>query len=136
MSAQPFDGVPELAITDQDEAIVALLRRLQAAALTHTEAARALFVSLVKEGELFAQTEEGQQWSERLGRSALLQRALIVWQSATLWIAEEPGDAAAPSALIDAVAAAAASPRREALVERLFTQSAESGQSGQSGEDP
>ena len=131
MSAQPFDGVPELAITDQDEAIVAFLRRLQAAALTHTEAARALFVSLVKEGELFAQTEQGQQWSERMSRSALLQRALIVWQSATLWIAEEPSDTAAPSALIDAVAAAAASPRREALVERLFTQSAEAGQSGE-----
>ena len=120
MSAQPFDAVPELTITDQDDAIVAFLRRLQAAA-------RALFVSLVKEGELFAQTEEGQQWSERISKSALAQRALIVWQSATLWIAEEPGDTAAPSALIDAVAAAAASPRREALVERLFAQSAQPG---------
>ena len=114
------DDVPELAITEQHEAITELLRELQRAALIHPEASRALFGAMVNEGRLFAQTDEGRRWKERIRGSALLERALIVWQTATLWMTEEPDDGAAPSALIDAVAAAARSPRRDELLERMF----------------
>jgi hypothetical protein len=48
-----------------------------------------------------------------------------VWQSATLWMLEEQDGAATPSALIDAVAAAAASPDRDVLLDRLFREMGE-----------
>jgi hypothetical protein len=123
MSAPDDDddpSVPELVIADQDQAILDLCRELQRAALTHPEAARALYAALGREGRLFAQTAEGKRWQERVSRSALLERALLVWQSATLWMTEEPAEGSTPSALIDAVAAAAASPRRDQLLDRLF----------------
>jgi len=112
--------IPELVISDQNEAILQLLRELQRAVLVHPEATRALFDGFVAEGRSFAQTAEGQRWKERVLESALLERALVVWQSATLWLTEEPGHGATPAALIDAVAAAARSPERDLLLERLF----------------
>jgi hypothetical protein len=112
--------LPELVISDEDQTILALLRELQRAVLVHSEAARALFGALAREGRMFAQTAEGRVWQERLQRSALLDRALIVWQSATSWIVEDSAEGATPSAVIDAVAAAARSPRRDALLDRLF----------------
>jgi hypothetical protein len=114
------DGIPELAITDGDDAIVALLRDVQRALLVHPEAGQALFARLAQEGRMFAQTEEGRRWRERIEGSALLERAVLVWQNAAMWMTDEAADGAAPSALIDAVAAAAMSPRRDVLLERLF----------------
>lgn len=119
-TAPEGDGVPELVIEGRDDAIVSLLRVLQRAVLTHPEAAQALYGALTAEGRLFAQTAEGRRWQERLEGSALLERALLVWQNASLWVTEERPDAAAPSALVDALASAARSPRRDALLERLF----------------
>jgi hypothetical protein len=114
------DDVPELVIASEDDSVVDLLRDIQRAALLHSEAAQAFCGALVEEGRLFAQTAEGRLWKERLARSALVERALIVWQNATMWIAEEGDAQAAPSALIDAVAAVAASPQRDVLLDRLF----------------
>jgi hypothetical protein len=114
------EGLPELVIEDGEAAVVDLLRDLQRAALTHSEAARALFGAMVREGQLFGQTAEGRRWKERLQRSALLERALLVWQSATLWITEESAEGVTPSAVIDAVASAAASPRRDLLLDQVF----------------
>lgn len=116
------EDLPELVLQDDDRAIVDLLREIQRAVLCHPEAGRALYLALVKEGRAFAQTAAGQQWKARLQRSALLERALLVWQSATLWTTEDAGDAPAPTALIDAVASAAASPRRDELLDQLFRQ--------------
>jgi hypothetical protein len=114
------DDVPELVISDADDAILALLRELQRALLLHPEAGQALYASLAQEGRLFGQTEDGRRWRERIERSALLERALLVWQNAAMWMTEEARDSGAPSALIDAVAAAAMSPRRDSLLERLL----------------
>jgi hypothetical protein len=114
------DDVPELVIRDADAAILTLLRQLQAALLLHPEAGQALYGWLAQEGRLFGQTEDGRRWRDRIERSALLERALLVWQNAAMWMTDETPDGGAPSALIDAVAAAAMSPRRDALVERLF----------------
>jgi hypothetical protein len=116
----PDDDLPELVISDQDQAVLALLGELQRAVLVHSEAARALFGTLAEEGRLYAQTPAGARWKERLRRSALLERALIVWQSATLWMSEDAEPGQTPSAVIDAVAAAARSPRRDELLDRLF----------------
>jgi hypothetical protein len=121
MTASRVDDLPELVIGDHDDAIVALLRRIQGAMLVHPEAGLALYRSLGAEGRLFAQTTEGRLWWERLQGSALLERALLVWQSASVWMTEESQGALAPSALVDAVAQAAMSSRRDALLERLFS---------------
>jgi hypothetical protein len=112
--------LPNLTLSDDDDAIVDLLREVQRAVLAHPEAGRAIFAALVREGRLFAQTSEGQRWQEQAARSALLERALLVWQSATLWMLEEPDDGATPSALVDAVASAATAPGRDVLLDRLF----------------
>jgi len=114
------DDVPELVIADGHDAIVGLLRDLQRALLMHPEAGQALYGALAREGRLFAQTEDGRRWRERIEGSALLERAVLVWQNAAMWMTEESGGGAAPSALIDAVAAAAMSPQRDLLLERLF----------------
>jgi hypothetical protein len=120
MTGPDDDALPELIIADVDGTVLDLLRDIQRAALTHSEAAQAMGAALVEEGRLFAQTAEGRRWRETILGSALLERALLVWQNATLWMAEEPDGAPAPSSLVDAVAAVAASPRRDALLDRLF----------------
>jgi len=112
--------LPTLTLRDDEGAIVDLLRDVQRAVLTHPEAARSLFGALVREGRLFAQTAEGRRWKVEVERSALLERALLVWQSATMWMLEEQEEGATPSALIDAVASAATSPGRDGLLDRLF----------------
>lgn len=116
-------GVPTIAIRDDSEAIVALLRELQQAVLCHPEAARALMQALAREGKAYAQTPEGAAARTQLQRSELVRRALLVWQTATLWMTEEGGNVGtAPSALVDAVASAAASPNRDKLLDQLFRQ--------------
>lgn len=114
-------AVPELAITDEDEVLLALLARIQTAMLMHPEAGVALFRGLAEEGRLFAQTASGRRWRDRLCRSELLERALLVWQNVSLWMTEDTSDfAAVPSGLVDAVATVAASSSRDVLLERLF----------------
>ena len=114
------EAVVELVIGDHEAAVVDLLRELQRAALVHPEAARGLFNALAAEGRSFAQTSEGKRLKERIVASMLLQRAVLVWQNATLWITEEPDHCVTPSALVDAIAAAASSPRRDVLLDTLF----------------
>jgi hypothetical protein len=116
----PDARIPELVIAERDDAVVDLLRAIQRTALLHSEAAQGLFESLAEEGRLFAQTAEGKRWKSVVLHSTLLARAQLVWQNATLWLTERSEGGATPSALIDAVAAAAASPRRDLLLDRLF----------------
>ena len=112
--------VPTLTISDADEQVIALLRELQRAVLLHPEAARALFSALTREGRAFAQTADGARWKERIARSQLVARALLVMQTATLFALEEESTGATPSALVDALASDAATPGRDAMVERLL----------------
>ncbi len=119
--------MPELVLRDADErAIGDLLQSLQRAVLAHPEATRALFSALEREGRLFAQTAMGNKWRERIAQSKLLERALLVWQGATLWTEEEP-EHGLPSTVVTAIAAASASPEREALLATLFPGSSERG---------
>jgi len=120
MTSSDFADLPELAISDEDEAILHHLRTIQRAMLLHPEAGLGLYQALVEEGRLFAQTSEGRRWRDRLRSSALLERALLVWQNASVWMTEEASETTAPSALVDAVAQVAMSNRRDALLERLF----------------
>jgi hypothetical protein len=112
--------LPTLTIGDDDEQVIALLRELQRAVLLHPEAARSLFRAFAREGRAYAQTAHGARWKERVARSRLAARALLVMQTATLFALDEDAPGATPSALVDAVAAAAAIPGRDALIERLL----------------
>jgi hypothetical protein len=114
------DDEPEFVLGDHDSTITTLLRELQRGVLLHPEASRAMFGALAAEGRAFAQTAEGRRWKERILRSALLQHLAPVWESATLWVLEDAEVSGTPSAIIDAVAAAAGSPRRDALMSTLF----------------
>jgi hypothetical protein len=114
--------LPELVLGDRTAQVVGLLREIQVAILVHPEAARGLFSALAREGRLFAQTSEGQRWRSRIERSELVQRALLVWQGVSLWTTEDGADASPPSLLVDAIAAAACSPNRDVVLDRLFRQ--------------
>lgn len=114
------EQVPEFVIGDDEAAILALLRELQRGVLSYPEAARALFNVLAAEGRAFASSAEGRSCKEVILRSRLLERAGHVWHAATLWITEEREASALPSALVDAVAAVAASPRRDELLGSLL----------------
>jgi hypothetical protein len=112
--------LPTLTIGDSDEHLTALLGQLQRAVLLHPEAARALCYALAREGREFAQTAEGARWKERIARSQLVARALIVVQTATLFALEESTAGVTPSALVDAIAAAARTPARDVVIDRLL----------------
>ena len=120
MTRTPEHDLPTLTISDDDAGIVSLLRELQRAVLLHPEAARALFQALAREGRLFAQTAEGERWKQRVVRSELVSRAQLVAQSATFWLLEEERAGTTPSALVEAIAAAASKPGRDALLDRLL----------------
>jgi len=113
------DGLPTIAIRE-DGAITAVLRVLQQAVLVHPDAARALFQALMREGRLFAQTSEGKHWKERVARSELLSRAMLVAQTTTCWMLEDDREGATPSAVVEAIAAAASLPGRDELIERML----------------
>lgn len=59
--------------------ILDLLNAAQLALLEHPTAAQAAFAALVREGRQYAETDEGKEWLEVLGRSGLMQRARWVW---------------------------------------------------------
>jgi len=120
MTRQASADVPTLTIGDDDEQMIALLRELQRAVLLHPEAARALFLALAREGRMFAQTREGARWQERIAKSQLAARASLVVQTATLFALEQETSGSTPSALVDVIAATAAMPGRDALVERFL----------------
>ena len=120
MNSEPLADVPELSVSDPEESVLALLGELQRAVLVHPEAAAALFGALTREGRAFARTSEGRRLKQVILRSALLDRAQLVWHAAVRWIPEEGEHGATPSALVDAVAAAASSPERDPLLEKLF----------------
>ncbi|HEY7371847.1 MAG TPA: hypothetical protein VIF57_06680 [Polyangia bacterium] len=111
--------MPAVVVQDDDDVIVALLRKLQLIVLEHPEASRAAFSALVAEGRRFAQTESGARWRARLRGSALLNRAGLVWQTATMNLLDSDGTAL-PSSFIDAITMAASGPDRDALLARLF----------------
>jgi hypothetical protein len=109
-------------VHDDDEVVVSLLRTLQMIVLKHPEASRAAFSALVAEGRRFARTESGARWRARLRGSALINRAALVWQTATMNLLDSDGTAL-PSSFIDAITMAASGPDRDALLARLFDDS-------------
>jgi hypothetical protein len=119
------EQVPEFVIGDDDAAILNLLRELQRGVLLHPEAARALFNGFAAEGRAYASTLEGRRCKEMILRSRLLERAAHVWHASTLWITEEPESSALPSAVVDAMASVAASPRRDELLGTLLRDAGE-----------
>jgi hypothetical protein len=122
MSAPADDDVPTLQLGGDDAMILDALRQVQRAVLLHPEACRAGFEALRREGRLFAQTAEGARWHARLSHSALLARAQFVAQIASFWVTEEQSEGSTPSALVEAIASAAASSGRDRLIDRLLRQ--------------
>ena len=119
MSDTQDPDVPELWIDDPEPAIIELLRSLQHAALAHPEASAALFSAFVAEGRAYAQTSEGARLKSAILGSVLLERALLVWEAASLFIPQHTGPL--PSSVLDAISNAASSDRRDAILQRLLT---------------
>jgi len=120
MSLDDSEALPTLTIRDDEERVIAGLRRLQRMVLLHPEAFRSAFQALVAEGRLFAMTDEGKRWQQRIRRSDFVARAQLVLNIATFWTTQDDAAEATPSALVEAIASAAQSSRRDELIERLL----------------
>ena len=118
-------GIPVVDLKFADDDAEVLLRRLQAAVIQHPAAAQAIFNSLVAEGKKFADTPEGSVWKTKLQKSRLVQAARLVFDLATLSLLEEDRDAILPSTYLDILFMLASSGRSDAVLDRLFTASAE-----------
>ncbi len=114
--------LPRIAIRDDSDEALRLIRSLQTAVLKHPSAAQAIFSALVAEGKRYAETENGRVWQARLIDSALFQRAQNVFQSATLWMLEDAAPQDLPSGYLDAVFMAAENPQLETLLQNVLAQ--------------
>lgn len=108
------------ALSDADREIVELLRAGQVLLMKYPIAARAAIRALVAEGRRFAETPEGRAWKEDLADSDLVRRGRIVWEGCSLNLLEDHQPTQLPSALLEAVLAAAASSNLEAMLSELF----------------
>ena len=118
-SLEDDDGLPTVRLSAPDLQL-RLLRRLQAFALKHPVATKAIFAGLAAEGEAFAATPEGALWRDKLAGSELLHRARLLADLPGLALLERRSDAAYPSAYLDAIFTFASSRRPEAMIEPLL----------------
>lgn len=112
-------GRPRVVIGDADDRAVEILQEAQLAMLRHPAAAQAAFRALIAEGRRFAATAEGRRWKARLARSELVRRGRAMWESSAFGMLEENGNSPLPSAFLDALVQALASPRWTDLATRL-----------------
>ena len=114
--------VPRIALRDDSDEVLRLIRALQVVVLKNPGAAQSVFSAFVAEGKRFAETENGAEWKERLTKSSLFQRAQNVFQCATLWMLEDEPSQDLPSAYLDAVFMMAESPALEVLLQNLLSE--------------
>jgi hypothetical protein len=119
MKADPEDpALPTVRVADGEEEVAAAVREVRLLALKHPEAFRAGLAALIAEGETFAQTAEGTRWKQRLERSALLNRAALLWQNiADDAAASNRSRGSTPSQLIDAFFRLSNTPARDRLLD-------------------
>lgn len=113
---------PEQPAADEDADLLKLLRTGQMLLVKYPVAARAAVRAFVAEGRRFAETEEGQKVRASLADSPAIRRGRLVWEGCSLNMLEEEGAVLLPSVLLEAVMAAAASNRLEALLSQLFAE--------------
>jgi hypothetical protein len=113
------DGIPTVELRSVD-ATTEIIRRLQLMVLKYPVAANAAFRALIAEGLAFAETQEGQQWRDKLMGSDLLHRARIALDLPGLSMLERDGGQVLPSAYLDTIFMLASSGWPEDLLNPLF----------------
>lgn len=124
------DTAPRLVLREDNDTLIRWLRHGQRLLTQHPQAARALVQALVAEGRRFAQTPEGQQWKETLTRSAWVQRGRLIWEAYHLDALLESEPAIMPTAWLDMIGSAAASPELETVLSSLIVAEVEGGAFG------
>ena len=114
------DGLPRVALRDDDDDMLAALRGIQVLLLEHPVASQAACSALRAEGQRFKQTPEGRAWQKRLERSELLHHARLIWKMASLSLLEDDAPERLPSAYLDALFLAAAKGDPDPVLDRLF----------------
>ena len=99
---------PVLVFDEAEDEAGRMLRRARAILFRYPIASQAALRALVAEGRAFATTPEGAALAERLVRAELVQRARVVWEVATANAVTGDGEQLIPSAVLEALAAAAA----------------------------
>lgn len=105
---------------EPDEEEVRVLRWLQRMVLRHPVAAQAAFRWLVAEGRRFAGTAEGAAWQRRLTDAAFVDRARLVWESASFGMFDPSADEPVPEAVVEVLIALAARGDLESFLSRWF----------------
>jgi len=108
---------------ESGDPIADTLRRLQRAILMHPVAAQALFYNFIEEGRVFAETNEGAAWLERLRGSELITRGRVIWDALTVRALEDDAETILPTAVLEALVKAASDGGMERLAESLFLDS-------------
>ncbi|MEP7123920.1 MAG: hypothetical protein ABJE95_23530 [Byssovorax sp.] len=87
---------------EEDDETIRRLRAAQTILVKYPVASQAAFAALVREGRLFAKTEEGQRWKRRLTPSPMLAKARTLFEGLAKGIVAEQG-AALPSTYVEAL---------------------------------
>lgn len=125
-----LDEPPRLVLQEDDGALARWLLRGQRLLTQHPRAARALVRALVAEGRRFAETPEGRRWKEILVESEWVRRGRLIWEAYHLDALLEAEATLMPSAWLDIVAAAAASPELETILSTLILEETQDGTLG------
>ncbi|MCZ7545136.1 MAG: hypothetical protein M5R40_17140 [Anaerolineae bacterium] len=118
------DETPRLVLQEASSALAAWFLRVQHLLTQHPRAARALARALVAEGRRFAETPEGQQWKEILTESEWVRRGRLIWEAYHLDAMLEDEETLIPSAWLDMVASAVATPELETILSTLILEEA------------
>lgn len=124
------EGIPRLVIEDEDQALSRLLLEGQHVLLRYPQAARALVQAFVNEGRQFAQTPEGQAWLRRLAGSDFVRRSRFIWDAYSMDALLDAESEQIPSAWLDVILAAVASPDLEMILANLVVEEVRSGSLG------
>jgi hypothetical protein len=126
----PGGGIPRLVITEENEALSRLLLEGQHVLLRYPQAARALVQAFVNEGRQFAGTPEGQAWQRQLAGSDLVRRSRFIWDAYSMDALLDEESEQIPSAWLDVIMAAVASPNLEMILANLVVDEVRNGNLG------
>jgi len=127
------EAPPRVVLREPEDEVGRLLRALQRLLLKYPVASQAMFTALVAEGRLFAATEAGQGWRQRLAASPLIRRGRVVWDETSLRMLEEDPATVIPSAVVDAFVHAAVMDGLEPFLSRLFEEGVDGADAARAG---
>lgn len=115
------DALPRLILDKQPDELERFLSGIQQILLQNPGLVQSLIPLFIEEGRRFGQSEEGQRWQKTLSEAELVKKGRFVWDAYTMDAVLEARAGMLPTAWIDLLTAALATPDLESLLStRLF----------------